>query len=318
VTASRRPLPEHPALLPGARCVRRQADQRQVDAGPGRAAVLPEHPEVLALLAGLAGRAPLRRPTAGSLADRCLHLLHERRLLVDAEEYAAARRSVGAATADAVFARDPDRAAARLRARADATVGVQTSSPESASLVHGLLRAAGVTTSSAADPAATVALLISADEPDRPAAARLVTAGTSHLLVRPTTDGALVGPFVEPGRTACLGCWDAHLTDRDPKHPVVTHQLASLPGPPADPLAWQSALAHAVADVVRHVDGVDGVDGERPRSWSSLLAVGADGSLARQQVRRHPACACCAEAHHHSESSLPSIARRLSREQVSQ
>ena len=77
-------------------------------------------------------------------------------------------------------------------------------------------------------------------------------------------------------------------------------------------------LAHAVADVVRHVDGVDGVDGERPRSWSSLLAVGADGSLARQQVRRHPACACCAEAHHHSESSLPSIARRLSREQVSQ
>ena len=43
-----------------------------------------------------------------------------------------------------------------------------------------------------------------------------------------------IGPFVEPGRTACLRCVDAHLGDVDPRRATVLHQLEELPAAPID------------------------------------------------------------------------------------
>ncbi len=50
---------------------------------------------------------------------------------------------------------------------------------------------------------------------------RLVQADRPHLLVTAVAGRVRVGPCVVPGLTACLRCVDAHLADRDPRHPLV-------------------------------------------------------------------------------------------------
>ena len=73
------------------------------------------------------------------------------------------------------------------------------------------------------------------------------------------------------------------------------------------------------------------LDGEEPSTWSTTVHVGPDLQPRRRAWRRHPRCGCgwadlhgsgagtaLQPAHQYSESSLPSIERRCSREQVSQ
>lgn len=72
-----------------------------------------------------------------------------------------------------------------------------------------------------------VALAMNLVHPRR--AAALMSADTPHLPIVFTGTGAEVGPFVRPGRTACLACIAAHRRDADPTWPLVAAQLIGRP-----------------------------------------------------------------------------------------
>ena len=103
--------------------------------------------------------------------------------------------------------------------------------------------------------------MLSTGEPDRDLLDPLVRAGTHHLVVRLVDGGAVLGPFVSPGVTACLRCTDAHRTVEDPDHVPVTARYVRASrrtrrdGVPdvADPALALAALAWAVRDVAAHL-----------------------------------------------------------------
>jgi bacteriocin biosynthesis cyclodehydratase domain-containing protein len=65
--------------------------------------------------------------------------------------------------------------------------------------------------------------------PDGPATAGdgadLLTRDVAHVVVTTYERVGVVGPFVRPGRSACLTCLEQHRVDRDPAWPVVSAQL---------------------------------------------------------------------------------------------
>jgi len=66
----------------------------------------------------------------------------------------------------------------------------------------------------------------------------------THLIVCVSEAIGVVGPFVQPGRTACLRCLDLARADRDAAWPLV---LAQLPASRMDATADDPVLATAVA-----------------------------------------------------------------------
>ena len=62
---------------------------------------------------------------------------------------------------------------------------------------------------------------------DRAQLARMVAAGTPHLVTGIREVVGSVGPLVVPGRTSCVRCHDLARTDRDPGWPLLVDQLAA-------------------------------------------------------------------------------------------
>src|SRR5262249_3919740 len=87
--------------------------------------------------------------------------------------------------------------------------------------------AAGVAVSSGA----TLHVVAVPGEPRRAASDRLVRDDVVHVWMATFPDRVRIGPFVAPGRSACLRCVDAHLGDRDVRRATVLHQLEELPPP---------------------------------------------------------------------------------------
>jgi bacteriocin biosynthesis cyclodehydratase domain-containing protein len=111
----------------------------------------------------------------------------------------------------------------------------------------------------------------------------------AHLWLAAFPASVRVGPFVEPGRSACLRCVDAHLGERDPRRATVLHQLGDRPTG-AEPV-YDAALALAgaglaVRDLARHLAGHP--SGLR----STTLTLGADLAVTRRGWLRHPHCGC--------------------------
>lgn len=160
--------------------------------------------------------------------------------------------------------------------------------------VAGLFAAAGVATTTSLDRA-DVALVLSTGELDRERLDPLVRRGTSHLVVRLVDGGAVLGPFVVPGHTACLRCIDAHETLRDPHHVAVTARYARASGRPRadgvhdlDPALASVVLGWAVRDLVAHLAGAE------PSTWSRTIHLGAQPAQRHErQWLRHPGCGCC-------------------------
>ncbi len=116
--------------------------------------------------------------------------------------------------------------------------------------------------------------------------------GVPHLVMRSRGGEVSVGPFVVPGRTACLRCEDAHRTESDPRWPLLVAQLPSPLTPrvardcPPEPALLTLALAWAVRDLACFVEG------GRPATWSSTITVDAELTLPRLDLLRHPHCGC--------------------------
>ena len=142
---------------------------------------------------------------------------------------------------------------------------------------------------------ADVVLVLNDGEQDRDRLDPLIRGRTPHLVVRLVDGGAVVGPFVAPGVTACLRCVDAHLSLHDPDHVAVTTRYVratarSRPDgvPDLDPALSSLALAWALRDVVAHLHG------DEPSTWSRTVHLGpVPARHVEREWLRHPQCGCC-------------------------
>ncbi len=247
-----------PALRPGLRVVRRDDGHLQVGLDPPDRLVVPDRPRLLEALTRLDQRPdPALLPTLDRLvadgwvvdADARAATIHERARL----------RPPVALVADTALT--------ETAARACATAGLR---------VH-----------DSPGPAA-VRVVASLGEPRRQISDALVRDDVPHVFVTVLPRSVRVGPFVEPGRTPCLRCVDAHLGERDPRRATVLHQLEQLP-PAHDP--WdrglaQLACAWATRDVVRRLDGAV------PALRAATVTLTDDLVVARHAWLRHPHCGC--------------------------
>lgn len=269
-------------LVPGVRVVPRGRDRLQV--GLERPLLLRRTPSAEAALTALAtGDLLAQDPETRAVLDA----LTEARLVlpgdprggpdVDPGDLAALALAHPAATATRLARRS--RAALEVRG----ALGVDP---------WPLLRAAGLRPQRGA---ADVVLVLCVGEPRRDELDLLVRDGVPHLVVR-MVDGLLtVGPYVVPGRTACVRCLDSHREDEEPGHQLAVDRYSRLAGRPRGD-AMPEPLDHALATVgvawaVR--DLVSAVDGDRPSTWSSTLRIGPDLSATRAVAwLRHPECGC--------------------------
>src|SRR5919107_2167171 len=185
-------------LRPGLHVVRRDDDHLQVGVDPPWRVVVPDLPEVRRLLGAVTAGRPAVPDTPA--AHRALQALGRAGML------AAPPRTGPRAVALHAHGEVADEA---LR----------------------VLRAAGCEVTGSAD----VALVIATGEIARPDADVHVRDGGAHLLVAGGARGWTLGPFVEPGVSACLRCVDAHRGEHDPRRALVVEQLAGRPAAPDDP-----------------------------------------------------------------------------------
>ncbi|KAA1426927.1 hypothetical protein [Nocardioides antri] len=264
-------------LRPGAPVLRRDATTLQVGLHPPLAVRLPDLPEVRALLDGLReGAVPDGlTPAAEEALDRLLAagLAFPGVPEPGDAQLAATRAQFGA---DAVR---------RLAHRRTHAIGLRADA-WSQPVVRDLVATAGLVVD---DAAPSVWLVVAAGPVARESIDPLLRTGTPHLVVSGDAGGRRVGPFVEPGRTACLRCVDAHEAEADPRRPFLVEQAAITGGatpPPLDPLLDRLALSWAVRDLCRYLEG------DEPSTWSTTVDIGP-GDVPRVQRRlRHPHCGC--------------------------
>lgn len=308
-------------LRPGAHVLRRSASELQVGLDPRHAVVLPDSPEVRALLDALA--APTGPRPEQRYDGRTLAALVDSGLLVDLDvllplapaptadrDVEAVGRPVSRADVAALAAAAGDRAAGLLQRRATSEVEVATCGSREATLLGeaavGLLATAGVSArllphglppAEAAAPSegAVTGLLVAVGEPPREQVDPWMRAGTPHLLLRLTEGHAVVGPFVLPGETPCLRCLDAHHTDVDPAWPLLVTQYASAVTRPRDdtiPEPVDRTLATLVGawaarELISHAEG------RVPATTSATVRLDPHlTALESQTWPRHPACGC--------------------------
>jgi hypothetical protein len=267
-------LPARPTLRPGLHVVRRDATILQIGVDPPARVVAPDTDGVRRLLAAL--RSALPPEDLSDEAVACLIDLVDADLVVPADRRDALTAQFGAAAED------------RTLARADGSASVR--GPDAlARRAAEALAGAGLTDPGASEPP-TAWLILSEGEPVRETVDDLVREGAPHLLVTSRAGCLEVGPFVSPGRTACLRCVDAHRAEADPRRHLVVEQNARLVAAgapePRDDLLWSLALAWAVRDLLRYVEG------DRPSTWSTSFAIGPVDPPHAVEWTRHPHCGC--------------------------
>ena len=129
-------------------------------------------------------------------------------------------------------------------------------------------------------------------EPHRSAA--LMASDVPHLPVVFTGTGAQIGPFVQPGRTACLACVAADRRDADPTWPMIAAQLIGRPLPAVDPvIAIEAGIvaARLFGDAQRFSDATSFSDARGPATRSMTLRAGSLHRTSRRH-RPHADCRC--------------------------
>lgn len=141
---------------------------------------------------------------------------------------------------------------------------------------------------------------LAAYAPDPAAAEGWIATGTPHLYAGVVEGTGVVGPLVLPGGTACAGCLELGLADRDPGRPRLLAQWRSGSRRSAVP-ACDVALAAAVAGLTA-AHALSFLDGELPAStgarWEASLPLLEWQS---ESIRPHLDCLCSAEGKSESE-----------------
>lgn len=173
------------------------------------------------------------------------------RLVHRLEHGLAAQAAVPFAVADGATRRaaeaflvliDPvlEREAARVEAVVHAAEGVP---PAYVEIVRRALEAAGceIGGAAASDPAPVVVVAHQIVPPALGAA--LMAADRDHLPVVFSPSAADVGPFISPGRSACLACLAAARREADPAWPALAAQLLSRPAADMDEsVLWEAGI----------------------------------------------------------------------------
>ena len=245
-----------PSLRPGLHVVRRDDAHLQLGLDPPDRVVLADRPGLHAALTRLD-----RPPPESVLPD--LERLVADGWVVDAAAESRARREAERRRPPVALDAAPEAAEHLRRACAAASLRVE--------------------------PDAPVRVVLSLGEPSRAVSDALVRDDVPHLWVALRPGEARLGPFVEPGRTPCLRCVDAHLGETDPRRATVLHQLADRPAGSVselDPSLLAIATAWAVRDVVRRLDG------EVPALRAADVTLTDDLTVRRRTWLRHPHCGC--------------------------
>ncbi|GAA3539568.1 hypothetical protein [Nocardioides daeguensis] len=280
-------------LRPGTPVLNRSPGVLQVGL-TGASLRLPDVPEVRRLLGALASPSghPDPDPAGAPDAAEALARLRESGLVlpVDPTTPAHLRAQAG-----------PD--AVRRQAARAASCVVLDAPPGARTLLEPLLDTAGLRVAApprdaagageageAGEAGGTAVRLVVADGPvARERLDPLVRASVPHLLVAGDATAVRIGPFVVPGRTACLRCVDAHESLHDERLPLLVTQAARqcvADPPPRDPVLDRLALAWAVRDLARFVDG------EEPSTWSATVDLGPAAAPVVTPWGRHPYCGC--------------------------
>lgn len=227
-------------------------------------------------------------PDLGALIAR----LDDAGLLVDCPPPSAANL-VGLTRAQAQFGRDAER---RLRSRAAGEVAVEIDpllEPSLAPVVAQMLGDAGLACVAPRPLGPQIHLVVAGGVLDRERVDELVQGAVPHLIVSGSGTGLRVGPFVDPGRTACLRCVDAHESLHDPRRTLLLAQAARQDGErplPRDPTLDALVVAWAVRDLTRFIEG------DRPSTWSATVDVGPTLGPILTEWGRHPDCGCAWDA----------------------
>lgn len=115
--------------------------------------------------------------------------------------------------------------------------------------------------------------------------ATLMAADVTHVAVALTGSGAEVGPYVEPGTTACLACVAAHRRDEDPSWPAVAAQLLGRPVEGEASVLWEAGMVagRLIAERARNPS--------LPRTRAVALRAGSLHRTVRS-YRPHAECRC--------------------------
>lgn len=148
-------------------------------------------------------------------------------------------------------------------------------------------------TRTADDPRRLPDLAVLTGRPDPVDVAELMRGRVPHLAVRAEEAIGVVGPLVEPGRSACLRCADLARTARDAAWPVILAQAGGLGGPATSPPACDTVLAAATAALAA-AQALTFIDRATPHVTrnGTLEMVLPDWQWHRRTWPAHPACVC--------------------------
>ena len=142
-------------------------------------------------------------------------------------------------------------------------------------------------------------------------AATLQADGVPHLAAEVHETTAVLGPFVQPGRTSCLRCRDLYRTARDPGWPRAMVPFGGVDAVPAvEDRAGDVMLATQLAvQAVLHVLAF--VEGDPPPTVNATLEmVPPFGAQTRHERPAHPDCGCLAEDAERAPTVPSPLARR--------
>jgi hypothetical protein len=116
---------------------------------------------------------------------------------------------------------------------------------------------------------------------------RLLGLGVPHLPVVVREADVVVGPFVRPGRSACVACVDLARADADREWPALATQLREVAEPTQEATLAAVAAATAAGQVLAQLDG------HRPAAVGACLEISLPAGLPRvRPAEPHPRCGC--------------------------
>ncbi|MEU4362446.1 ThiF family adenylyltransferase [Promicromonospora sp. NPDC023987] len=138
------------------------------------------------------------------------------------------------------------------------------------------------------DPTALDVVVVTEPHAAHPARyQRLLGLGVPHLPVVVREADVVVGPFVRPGRSACVTCVDLARADADREWPALAAQLRETAEPTHEATLAAVAAATAAGQVLAQLDG------HRPSAVGACLEIALPAGLPRARpADPHPRCGC--------------------------